>query len=85
MEKSKYSAPDNFSISPFLALLPVLGSVSDLEQMSNSMFARYEKVNLMKKGFAGAVDSDDYRKILAEEAMLKHVLDWLSISIEGKK
>lgn len=84
MRRPIYSAPDPFSISPFLALLPVRGSVNELERMTNSLFARYEKVLAIKKGLGAGVSAEMQRRVQAEELMLKQVLDWLSVNTEEK-
>lgn len=80
MKKSLFSQPDTFSISPLLALLPVMGNLQKLDQLSASLYARYEKVAALKKN----VDSNDlaYKNFIAEQEMLKQVLDYLNIKPE---
>jgi hypothetical protein len=85
MKRSIYSAPDNFSISPYLSLLPSQGSIGCLEQISNSIFARLESVQVAKRNMQLTGDNSGMRGLQAEETMLKHVLDWLAMSTEGKK
>ncbi len=82
MKRPIFSSPDPFSISPFLALLPVKGSVNELRQMTSSLFARYEKVLIIKKNLGANAAGDLQRRMLAEEGMLKQVLDWLSVHTE---
>lgn len=66
-------------MSPFLALLPVRGKVSSLPALSNSLYARYEKVQTFLKDSDIRSDRQLARRFLAEEAMLRQVLDWLAI------
>jgi len=84
MKRPIFSAPDPFSLSPFLALLPVRGSVNELERMTSSLFARYEKVLTIKKSLGPGTAQDMQRRVQAEELMLKQVLDWLSVNTEEK-
>jgi len=75
---SIYSLPDPCSLSPLIFLLPDLGSVNDLKQMTNAMFARYDKVKSAKKNLTSTENSSELKKLSCEELMLKDVLDWLS-------
>lgn len=84
MKRPIYSPPDPFSISPFLALLPVRGSVNELERMTSSLFARYEKVLTLKKSLGESPSAEMQRRMQAEELMLKQVLDWLSVNTEDR-
>jgi hypothetical protein len=70
--KSIYSPPDSFSLAPFLALLPVCGDIGKLEELTSSLYARYEKV-------ANQEHAESGRARAAEAAMLKQVLDWLEV------
>ena len=85
MKRPLYSKPDNFSISPYLSLLPSKGMIGNLEQISNSIFARLESVQVAKRNMQLSGDTNGMRGLQAEETMLKHVLDWLAMSTEGKK
>ena len=83
MKKSLYSRPESFTLSPLVSLLPVMGDVSQLEPLTSSLFARYERVigliGEIEKG-GGNVPKAYY----SEQAMLRQVLDWLSIDPEVK-
>ena len=83
MKKPLYSSPDLFSLSPLMALLPVKGMVGELEKLTASLYARYEKVCALKKGVGAEAGDEAYRRIASEEAMLKNVLDWLSVNTDG--
>jgi len=72
--------PDPFSLSPLLALLPSCGTVSRLEGLMPSLFARHEKVLALRDR---ANDRDLDRRLSAEEAMLRQLLDWLSVKPSG--
>ena len=53
--------------------------------MTSSLYARYEKVQAaLKKSGAENGPSETQRRLLAEEAMLRQVLDWLSVNSEEK-
>ena len=69
-------SPDSFSLSPLCALLPDLGSVSRLESLVSSIFARYESI----EGSRENADSPEALAQLAlEAAMLRQILDWLAV------
>jgi hypothetical protein len=79
MSKSDpFAPPDSFALAPFIALLPVIGKLSHLEQLSASLFARYEKVLMLRKEVMSDDNRDLMRRLVAEEEMLKVTLDWLS-------
>ena len=59
-----------------LALLPRLGSASRLELLVTSLFARHEAVEAQLDGAEG---SDRKSQNAAEAAMLRQILDWLSV------
>ena len=80
MKRSIYSPPDAFSISPMISLLPVLGRIGKLETLTSSLYARFERVAALQKDDATSANSKRYA---AESAMLKAVLDWLSVQPEG--
>lgn len=84
MKRPSLSPPDAFSISPLLALLPVEGEVSKLEELTSSLYARYEKVSVMKRDLGQGV-TEHHKRIWAEEAMLKQVMDWLSVRVDGEE
>ena len=59
------------------------GVVGELEKLTASLYARYERVRAVKKTLSENQHTDLHRRIYAEEAMLKQVLDWLSVNTEG--
>jgi uncharacterized protein YPO0396 len=86
MKRPLYSRPDAFSLSPLLSLLPVQGKVGKLEALTSSLYARYERVAHMKKDIPPDEKNRDLqRRLTAEEAMLRQVLDWLAIKPDKLK
>jgi len=76
MKRPFLSAPDSFSSLPLLSVLPVRGDFGRLRTLSSSLYARYEKVQLqLKDAERGRREGD--RRLVAEEAMLKQVLEWV--------
>ena len=82
MKKGLYSNPESFSLSPLLALLPVRGVVGELEKLTSSLFARYERVRALKRSLDEESLRGSQKRIVAEEAMLRQVLDWLSVNLD---
>ena len=81
MRKLLYSYPDPFSISPLLALLPIVGKTSKLDALTSSLYARYERVtSLQKESVQDGEHRSLDRRYAAEAAMLKQVLDWLEVN-----
>jgi hypothetical protein len=71
------SAPDTFSLSPLMSILPTVGNVSRLESLVSSLFARFESIDAVRDN----VDGAEARARLAHEAaMLRQILDWLSVN-----
>lgn len=71
---------DPFSLSPLLSLLPSCGSISRLEPLVPSLFARHEKVlSLRDQNESKELE----RRLSAEEAMLRQILDWLAVKPGG--
>ena len=79
MKRSFYSAPEAFSLSPLLALLPVRGEIGKLEALTASLYARYEKVSGLLKEAESVLGGEIKRRLLAEQGMLKQILDWLVV------
>lgn len=78
MRKSQLSPCDPFALSPLLAVLPRVERKEGIRESSAALFARYEKVCALRDSSSGDTGSDEMRKrILAEENMLKVILDWL--------
>lgn len=59
-----------------LSLLPIRGSVSKLETLTSSLFARFEKV--------AALSEAGDRKESPEAQMLRQVLDWLAVKPDSE-
>jgi len=76
MNSKGSGAPEPFSLSPMLALLPRLGSASRLELLVTSLFARHEAVEGLREVAEGSVRKN---QTAAESAMLRQILDWLSV------
>ncbi|MFM1846724.1 MAG: hypothetical protein RL417_198 [Pseudomonadota bacterium] len=84
MKRSLYAPPEPFSIAPLLALLPVRGKIGHLESLTSSLFARFEKVVAMRRELGDEVEREVVKRLAAEEAMLKQVLDWLAVNPEER-
>jgi hypothetical protein len=82
MKQSLFSPPDPFTLSPMITLLPVIGSIDKLEALTSSLYARYEKVQNLQKEIPAGQGPGGSRRPSAEAAMLKQVLDWLSVKPE---
>lgn len=86
MSKNVLDQPDQFSMSPLLAILPDKGSLERLEGLTTSLYARYEKVSHLLRDIQESSAGDMRKRLVAEQVMLKLVLDWLEVgteSIEG--
>lgn len=84
MSKSKdtnvFSEPDAFSQAPLLALLPSRGDLKKLEAQHSALYARLEKVESLHKELSGSSNELGVsRRLLAEQLMLRQVLDWVSM------
>ena len=72
----KLSSPiESFALSPLIAVLPSLGSLTRLDSLLSSLYARQDKAEAMR---AHALDKESERKLLIEAAMLHQILDWLA-------
>jgi|GEM_PF-1200056 len=78
MKRSNIDGPEPFSLSPLLAILPISGNSAKLHDLGASLFARLEKVSAMRTEEGLANERDVHRRLVAEEGMLKTLLDWLS-------
>ena len=78
MSKPKFSPPEPFFVDPLLHLLPVRGSLNDLESLSSSMFAKYQQINLLLANVEAKTQMSN--KMEAEASMLRHVLEWLKLN-----
>ncbi len=76
MASSIGRGPDSFSLSPLLSLLPALGSVSRLELLLSSLFARSETAETLREN---AESNESQVRYANEAAMLRHILDWLAV------
>ena len=79
MKRGLYSAPEAFSLLPLLALLPVRGEIGRLEALTASFYARYERVSGLLKEAESLLGGEIKRRLVAEQAMLKQILDWLVV------
>ena len=85
MKRSLFSGVEDFSLSPLLAILPVRGDVRKLEALSSSIFARYERVSKLQSDASGEGTAATRRRHDLEAAMLKQVLEWLSITAGNER
>jgi hypothetical protein len=75
MKRSLAAGADPFTIHPLLSILPSRGSLARLDELRSALYARYEVV---QRGLqARPTSSESQRKAVAEEAMLRIVLEWL--------
>ena len=81
MRRPLYAPPEEFSISPLLSILPQRGTVGKLAALTPSLLARYEKVSALHKGLVDSPDRAALKKVVAEEAMLRQVLEWLDVKV----
>ncbi len=81
MKRSVCAEPEDFSISPLLALLPRKGNPGKLAFLTSSLYARYEKVTGLRRELGETSDKNLLKKLLAEESMLRQVLEWLEVKI----
>jgi hypothetical protein len=72
-------APESFSLSPLVSILPSVGSLTRLEGLVSSIFARYESVEALRDG---SDDPDHLERYGLELAMLRQILDWLAVKPE---
>jgi len=79
MKRSIYSPPDPFTLSPMVSLLPVRGKIGKLEGLTSSLYARFEKVSALQSEVGSSTKLGAAKRSNAEAAMLKQVLDWLSL------
>lgn len=77
MKRSFFAPIDPYSLSPLFALISQRGDVKELIRLKPSLFARYEKVKAIRSEDGVNEVRDIFKKLIAEEEMLKEVLDWL--------
>ena len=83
MRKPLCTAPDDFSVSPLLALLPRKGNAGKLSVLGSSLYARFEKVAGLRREIGDSADKAAIKRLSVEEAMLRQVLEWLEMNIQG--
>ena len=72
----KLSSPiESFALSPLIAVLPSRGSLTRLDSLLSSLYARQEKVETMR---GHALDKESERRLSVEGVMLHQILDWLA-------
>ena len=69
---------DDFSQAPMVSLLPVLSQVDRLKSLQSFIYARYEKVAILRESSGAGMSNSD--AIQAEYAMLLEILDWLKMT-----
>ena len=84
MKRPIYSPPDPFSMLPLLSLLPSRGSIARLPDLMSSLFARFEHVAALRKSEED-IEREMARRLSAEEAMLRQVLEWLRVNPESEE
>ena len=72
-------APESFSLSPLISILPSLGSLTRLEGLVSSIFARYESIEGLRDN---AEDPELRERYGSELTMLRQILDWLAVKPE---
>jgi len=82
-KRSRFSAPDPYTLSPLFALLPEQGQLIDLEGLSSSLFARLDGLLAFKDGLDRDRQREELKRVAAEEAMLRVALEWLSVKVES--
>lgn len=82
MKGGTFTKTDSFTLSPLLAVLPRQGEAKELQRLSASLFARFEKVRILERSLDPLVDQGASGRITAEVGMLRQVLDWLSVRVD---
>ena len=77
---SKFKQKDSFSEAPLLVLLPEKTNLGNLEKYDASYFARHESVKNINK-----TNKKEDVAAIAEEKMLKQVLEWLALNAQIEK
>ena len=80
MKRPIFANVEDFSLSPLLAILPVRGDIRKIESLSSSIFARHERVTKLQGEAVEELDAGSRRRFELEAAMLKQVLEWLSLT-----
>jgi len=83
MKRPLYSAPEGFSLSPLLYLLPTRGKIGKLDTLTSSLYARYESVSSLARELNNDDNREAFRRFSNEEGMLREVLDWLAVKPDG--
>lgn len=79
MKRNLWAPPDTFSVSPLFSLLPTEGKPEKLLDLLPSLFARLERVESLRRTLGDEADAEQRRRCLAEEMMLRRVLDWAQL------
>jgi len=82
-KRSRFSAPDPYTLSPLFALLSEQGQLIDLEGLSSSLFARLDGLLTVKENLDRDRQREELKRVTAEEAMLRVALDWLSVKVDN--
>ena len=78
MNRKLIELPDPEVQAPFLALLPSIGKISELEKFSASFFAKLEKTQALRPAIGGELEPETARRINLEAEMLKLTLEWIN-------
>ena len=78
--KHRSETSEASSGQPLLAIMPIQGRSAELKRLSSSLFARFEKVSALRSQLGEDAPRESLRRIQAEEAMLKQILEWLEIN-----
>lgn len=82
--KPLFEPSDPSSVFPLVSLLPARGTALKLRGLTSSLFARHERVRqAINELDRGEVSPEVRRRYLAEEAMLRQVLEWLGADLVG--
>ncbi len=84
MPKSSLLAPDPFSFSPFLSVLPEMGDVSKLKAAVSSLYARFQRMHELSRELEARMNPEIHKKVLAETQMLQQILNYLEVDTEVK-
>jgi hypothetical protein len=83
-QKPLFEPADSGSVYPLMSLLPTLGNVQKLHELTSSLFARHERVRQILRDLElGEAPLELRRPYGAEEKMLKQVLEWLGADVGG--
>ena len=77
MAASVFDLPDEFTQSPFFALLANNGDVSKLEAFAETIPTRIEKIHSIIEANQALGNLETLEKLQAELSMLTTVIEWI--------